>query len=184
MQKRISLFLLTLLLSACASLGGPNFTPGTTTQGEVFSYMGPPAHYSEEANGVKRFFWPTGPAGTSTIMARFDVKQRLLTYEEVLNMPHFAGIQSGMSMDEVKHLIGPPYAGWTTYFKARDELVWEWRYCDSWNGAARFNVLFDGTSKKVRSTLSLTESQVFGWRSSPPCGHAYIRLGPAAATLK
>lgn len=184
MHKTLYLSFLTFVLSACAVLGGPTFTPGTTTQAEVFSYKGPPAHSSDEVNGTKRFFWPSGPAGTSTIMARFDAKQRLLSYEEVLNMEHFADIQPGMSMDEVMGLIGPPYAGWTTYFKARDELAWEWRYCDSWNSAARFNVLFDGTSKKVRSTLSLTEAQRFGWRSSPGCGQTYINVGPAAATLK
>lgn len=184
MLRKTALSLLFLLLSGCAVLGGPTFTAGTTSQAEVFAYKGTPAHYAEEKDGGKRFFWPTGPAGTSTIMARFDTKQRLISYEEVLDIPHFAGIQPGMSMDDVMYLVGPPYAGWTTYFKARDELVWEWRYCDSWNGAARFNVMFDGSSKKVRSTLSLTEAQVLGLRRSPPCGHTYIRLGPAAATLK
>ena len=53
----------------------------------------------------------------------------------------------------------PPVPHWTVYFEARDELVWEWRYCDDWGEPARFNVLFDGTSRRVRSTLSLTESQ-------------------------
>ena len=184
MQKTFFLSLMTVLLSACAVLGGPAFTPGTTSQKEVLSYKGPPAHIADEANGIKRLFWPTGPMGTSTIMARFDAQQRLLSYEEVLNMEHFADIQPGMSMDDVMRLIGPPYAGWTAYFKARDELAWEWRYCDSWNGAARFSVLFDGTSKKVRSTISLTEAQVFGRRSSPSCGHTYVNIGPAAATVK
>ena len=184
MQKTVALSLITILASACAVLGGPQFTPGTTTRAEVFAYKGPPAHIAEETNGIKRFFWPTGPAGTSTVMARFDAKERLISYEEVLDMPHFADIQPGMSMEDVTRLIGPPYAGWTAYFKARDELAWEWRYCDSWNSAARFNVLFDGTTKKVRSTLSLTEAQRFGWRSSPSCGQTYINVGPAAATLK
>lgn len=184
MPRKLGLVLLLLSLAGCAAFGGPGFTPGTTTQQEVLSYNGAPQHAWEEPEGVQRLFWTSGPAGTSTLMARFDAKKRLLSYEEVLNMEHFAGIQPGMTMDEVTHLIGPPYHGWTTYFKARDELAWEWRYCDSWNGAARFNVLFDGSSKRVRSTLSLTEAQVFGRRSSPPCGHAYINLGPATAILK
>ena len=33
--------------------------------------------------------------------------------------------------------------------------------------AARFSVLFDGTTKKVRSTLSLTEAQVFRLAQQP-----------------
>jgi hypothetical protein len=183
--KKTALLLLSIAISGCAVLGGPAYTPGTTTQAEVFSAKGPPAYYWEEPNGIKRFFWPTGPVGTSTVMARFDKQQKLVSIEEVLNTAHFSKIQSGMSMDEVLREIGPPYEGWTTYFKARDELAWEWRYCDSWSTAARFNVLFDGTTKKVRSTLSLTEAQRFSFgRAAPSCGHAYIRIGPAAATLK
>lgn len=184
MHRKATLLLLFLLLGGCAILGGPTFTPGVTTQEEVFSQRGAPAYFWEEPDGVQRFFWPTGPAGTSTIMGRFDKRKRLLNYEEVLNTEHFAKIQRGMSMEEVLREIGPSYPGWTTYFKARDELVWEWKYCDSWSASARFHVMFDGTTKKVRSTLSLTEQQVLGLRFSPPCGHAYIRLGPAAATLK
>jgi hypothetical protein len=184
MLRKLALACCVILLSACAMLGGPAFTPGTTTQAEVLAYMKAPNYAWEEPNGIQRLFWTSGPAGTSTIMARFDAKKRLISYEEVLNMQHFADIQPGMSMDEVTRLVGPPYDGWTTYFKARDELVWEWRYCDSWNGAARFNVLFDGSSKKVRSTLSLTEAQRFSYRSSPSCGQTYIQIGPAAATLK
>jgi len=185
MPRKAALLLFFLLLSGCAVLGGPTYSPGVTTQAEVFSSKGPPAYFWEEPNGVKRFFWPTGPMGTSTVMARFDAQQRLLNIEEVLDTQHFSKIQAGMSMDEVLREVGPPYEPWTTYFKARDELAWEWRYCDSWGTAARFNVLFDATSKKVRSTLSLTEAQRFSYgRGAPSCGHAYIRVGPAAATLK
>jgi hypothetical protein len=138
----------------------------------------------DEPNGGTRFFYPTGPYGTSTIRASFDAKQRLIGYEEVLNMEHFADIQPGMSMDDVLHLIGPSYPAWTVYFAARDELTWEWRYCDSWNQGARFNVLFDGTSKKVRSTMSLTEAQRFYGKGSPSCGQTYIRLEPGPAMQK
>ena len=37
--------------------------------------------------------------------------------------------------------------------------MWEWRYCDDWAEPARFSVLFDATSGKVRTTISLTERQ-------------------------
>ena len=63
----------------------------------------------------------------------------------------------------VLRILGPSYPGWTIYYKARDELVWEWRYCDVWSEPARFNVLFDGSSGKVRSTLSRTERLSQPW---------------------
>lgn len=179
MLKNALLYLLPALLAGCAVLGGPPYIPGTTTQAEVIARNGPPALVKDEADGVRRLYWPTGPTGVSTLMARIDPQLRLLSIEEVLDMQHFSRIQPGMSMDDVLREVGPPYPGWTTYFDARDELVWEWRYCDDWGYAARFNVLFDGTSKKVRSTLSLTEAQRFYGRFAPTCGHAYIPLAPA-----
>jgi hypothetical protein len=181
MSVKTTLFMLLGLLTGCAS--GPPLVPGATTQSEIIAHKGPPAFVVQEPDGVNRLFWPTGPAGTSTIMGRFDKQQRLISYEEVLDTAHFGKIQPGMTMEEVTQEIGPPFPGWTAYYKARDELAWEWRYCDGWNSAARFNVLFDGSSKRVRSTLSLTEAQRFGgW--SPPCGQIMIRLGPAAATIR
>ena len=66
-------------------------------------------------------------------------------------------IKPGMSKDQVTRLIGPPEPSLTTYFEARDELVWEWRICDEWKQRARFDVLFDATKGVVRSTLTLRE---------------------------
>ena len=76
--------------------------------------------------------------------------------------------------NEVLQLIGPPVPHWTIYYEARDELVWEWRYCDDWNEPARFNVMFDGTTRRVRFTYAAPEhlrglsgfGDFRGW-----CGH-------------
>jgi hypothetical protein len=34
-----------------------------------------------------------------------------------------------------------------------------WRYCDDWGQLARFYVMLDGTTKKVRTTNSQQEAQ-------------------------
>ncbi len=71
-------------------------------------------------------------------------------------------------------ILGPSYPSGTAYYKSRDELVWEWRYCDEWNEAARFDVLFDGSKETVRKTMSLTESQrgLCGSEGGCFCAHA------------
>jgi hypothetical protein len=77
-------------------------------------------------------------------MVFIDPDGRLQQIEAVLDMEHFARIEPGKSDQEsVLRLIGPPVPQWTNYFKARDELVWEWQFCDAWNQLARFDVLFD-----------------------------------------
>ena len=65
-----------------------------------------------------------------------------------------------MEKDRVLCILGPSEPSWTACFKARDEVVWEWRYCDEWNEAARFDVLFDGSKGTVRSSMSQTEMQM------------------------
>jgi hypothetical protein len=36
--------------------------------------------------------------------------------------------------------------------------VWEWRYCNDWSQAARFDVLFDGDQGTVRTSMGLPET--------------------------
>jgi len=62
--------------------------------------------------------------------------------------------------EEVLHILGPSFPGWTAYFKGRDELAWEWRYCSTWTEPSRFDVLFDNSKATVRSTMSATEGQL------------------------
>ena len=92
-----------------------------------------------------------------------EAKERLLlnfaSIENVLVPKHFARLREGMTQEDVLRVIGPPFPGWTQYFSARNELVWEWRWCDDFNEPARFNVFFDGKSGKVRTTASLSERQ-------------------------
>jgi hypothetical protein len=76
-----------------------------------------------------------------------------------MSMKTFVRIPPGMSKNQVLRILVPSDSSRTAYFKARDELVWEWPYCDDWNETARFEVLFDGSKEAVRSTMSLTDYQ-------------------------
>ena len=152
-----------LLLAGCANFGGAPLQAGVSTLADLDRALGAPALRWPEADGGESRVYPTGPMGYKTWMARTDAAGRLVSIGNVLEMQHFARIQRGMSQDEVLRILGPSYPGWTIYYKARNELVWEWRYCDVWAEPARFNVLFDGTSGKVRSTISSTERMSMPW---------------------
>ena len=95
---------------------------------------------------------------------------RLQYIDNVLTDRYFARIVPGSTTQtEVLRLLGPPTPQWTSYFAARDELVWEWLYCDGSNLMARFDVLFDGREGAVRTTFSRPD-----YRGPdggvPPCG--------------
>lgn len=155
MFRRLSgwlIVLVALLAGACATHGG--LQPGVATVDDVQRTLGEPVLRWRDADGSQQFAYPRGPAGTQTYMAFFTPDGRLSRLENVLQTSHFARIRPGRDDQEaILRLLGPPVPAWTEYFKARDELVWEWLFCDDGNKLARFDVLFDGTSGLVRNTF-------------------------------
>jgi len=165
MKARAAIWLLLIgLLAGCAGYDAAGSIPVDARLVDVERQMGIPSLRWREADGGETLVYPFGAMGYHTFFVRGDAQGRFVSRENVLTMKHFARIQAGMTQEDVVRTIGPPVPAWTVYFKARDELVWEWRYCDDWNEPARFNVLFDGTTLRVRSTLSATERSrnVFG----------------------
>lgn len=156
--------LVTLVIAGCASYDGRGLKPGISTGAEVVHLMGEPAMRWRNPDGSELLAYPRGPAGFDTFMVKIDSRGTLMSIEGVLDVRHFALIREGMDKDDVLRILGPSQPQWTVYFERRDELVWEWRYCDAWNEPARFNVLFDNTTGKVRSTQSYTESMLRRFR--------------------
>ncbi len=162
------------LLAGCAVFTDSALQPGQGTAASVQERMGPPAMRWTESAGGETWVYPSGPMGYHTWFLRLDAAGRLIERKNVLDAAHFAQIAADMSEDQVVRRIGPPHPAWTVYFSARNELVWEWRYCDDWNEPARFNVLFDATTRRVRSTYSAPEKlrATFDFQHLPRwCGH-------------
>ena len=157
---------LPVLLAACAGYSGNALIVGRSGVDDVVGVMGEPRMQWTDANGARRLAYPRGPMGVHTFMVLIGPDGKLQRIENVMTPEAFNGIRAGMSEHEVLRALGPPQPGWTVYFKARDELVWEWRYCDDWGYAARFDVLFDGSKEIVRSTMSVREVCLNG---SCPC---------------
>lgn len=171
-MKRLLMIVSTLLLGACAAYSGHTLKPGENLLEDVLRVMGQPAMRWQDADGSTQLAYPRGPMGYHTYMAHIAPDGKLRRIENVMDQKFFALIQAGMTKAQVLRILGPSTPDWTEYFKARDELVWEWRYCDTWNDAARFNVLFDNAKETVRSTMSLTETQK-GLCGKGPCWCAH-----------
>jgi len=159
MRLRIGILFLVIHLVACKTYFGYELKPGVDHMEKVLDVLGQPAMRWQRGDGTEQLVFPRGPMGYRTYKVTIDKEGRMLGIENVLNENNFTLIQPGMNKEDVLHILGPSQPNWTVYFERRNELVWEWRYCDTWNEAARFNVLFDYTDGTVRSTLSLTESQ-------------------------
>jgi hypothetical protein len=157
MKHRISI-LFVLLLVSCASYNGRGLKPGIDTMDSVVQLMGQPAMQWKNADGSIQLAYPRGPMGYDTYMVYIAADGILQRIENVLEAKHFARIQPGMNQAEVLKILGPSHPNWTVYFERRDELVWEWRFCDDWHEASRFDVLFDNSTGMVRSSMSIPES--------------------------
>lgn len=147
------MLLAALILSGCAGYGGHGLKPGIANLDEVVATMGQPALRWQEPDGRLQLAYPRVPDGPYTFMVHIAPDGRLEKIENVLVTRHFARIVAGKSdQAAVLRVLGPPVPQWTTYFGARNELVWEWPFCDDFNLLARFNVLFDNATGIVRST--------------------------------
>jgi len=150
------------LLAACASYNGSGLKPGEAKLEDVQSLMGPPAMRWQDADGSVQLAYPRGPVGYQTFMVKLGSDGRLQSIANVLEEKGFIQIRAGLTKEQVLRVLGPPDPGRTVYFKARDELVWDWRFCSNGGAPARFQVLFDASSGAVRSTTSQVEIRAAG----------------------
>ncbi len=63
----------------------------------------------------------------------------------------FAPVRTGMTTDEVRHLLGPPDE--TMAFPQSQTVAWDYRYYDTWGYLAVFSVTF-GSDGRAASKLS------------------------------
>ncbi len=168
--RRLSPLLAALLLGACATFGTPGgfgLQPGVHTLAEVEARLGPPSLRWRNADGSEQLAYPQGPAGLQTWMAHGDPSGRLLRLENVLDSSHFSLIRPGEDDHEsVLRRLGPPAPGYSVLYEARNELAWEWRFCDDWSRLARLDVLFDASTGKVRAVQQRRE--LYGPRLESP----------------
>jgi hypothetical protein len=160
-----------LLLVACAAYSGTGLKPDESRLEDVLRIMGNPAMHWQDTDGSQQLAYPRG---IHTFMVHIGSDGKMQGIENVMDMKTFARIRPDMTMSQVLRILGPSEPSGSANFKARDELVWEWRYCDEWNEPARFDVLFDSSKEVVRSTMSLTESQMglCGDEGRCLCAHA------------
>ncbi|WP_371323528.1 hypothetical protein VX159_14115 [Dechloromonas sp. ZY10] len=168
--RHLSPLLAALLLSACATFGTPGgfgLQPGVHSLAEVEARLGPPSLRWRNADGSEQLAYPQGPAGLQTWMVHGDPSGRLLRLENVLDSSHFSLIRPGEDDHEsVLRRLGPPAPGYSVLYEARNELAWEWRFCDDWSRLARLDVLFDATTGKVRAVQQRRE--LYGPRLESP----------------
>jgi outer membrane protein assembly factor BamE (lipoprotein component of BamABCDE complex) len=115
---------------------------------QVQARMGKPDTVRRNSDGTEVWEYPGGPLGRQTYMVMLGSDHAVKEVRQVLSEEYFSRVRTGMSRDEVRQLLGKP--GEISFFGARNEEVWSWRYQQQ--NPMFFNVLFDRTAGTVRTT--------------------------------
>ncbi len=140
-MHRLAQAFVAIVLAACASYGGSSLKPGASPEAEVRATMGVPAVQFGSADGSKDLFYPRGPLGTETFIAKVGSDGILRELRNVLTDDTFSAISAGMTEQDILRMIGPP--GKTMPFPLSDTHAWDYRYVDTFGYNATFSVTFN-----------------------------------------
>ena len=152
-MRRLAAIVASMLAAGCVSYGGYGIEPGADGEAKVRASMGEPAAKFRNADGTSDWAYPRGPLGYDTFMVHFTGAGTVRSIEKVLDPMHFARVTPGMDAKAVQRVVGTP--GRVEDFPRTGELVWDYRFMDSWGYSSYFSVVFD-THRRVR--------QAFTWR--------------------
>ncbi|WP_151446103.1 outer membrane protein assembly factor BamE [Lacisediminimonas profundi] len=126
---------------------------GVSSEGDVRTAMGRPDTVWEEESGERVLEYPKGPNGVRTWMFDIGKDGKLKDWRQVLTEDNFKRITPGMSMDQVRRMLGRPRS--TMQFRLKNEEVWDWLYQEGPGSRRLFNVHFDiGTRVVTRVSTS------------------------------
>lgn len=165
-------------LSACAGDSGRGLKPGVATLPEVLATMGQPPLSWKHPGGSEQRPVRVERAGLQTHMAFIAPAGRRQRIGEGAGYGALRVEPGKSDQASVLRLLGRSQPKWTNYFQACDEPVWEWRFCDSWNHLARFDVLFDARTGMVRTAYQ--RQGLVGWNGVALRG---LRKSPGGRSL-
>ena len=142
--------LLALLLASCDPQRISELEEGVSTEADVRARFGQPENVWDEPGGARTFEYNRNPAGHQNYMITIGPDGRMTALRQVLNPTTFARVQPGMSMEEVRRMLGKPAK--RTPYPLKQEEAWDWRYMQPPNTSMMFTVWFDPSYKVLRTS--------------------------------
>lgn len=125
---------------------------GRSTEDDIRRQAGKPEIVWEESDGGRRLEYPRGPEGATTWMVTIGPDSTVRKIEQVLTAENFARVRPGMNQDSVRRLLGKPTK--IEKFALKQEEVWGYRWYETPNDRAFFNVHFDPQGKVTTTSRS------------------------------
>ncbi len=132
-------FVLAGILSACAAI------PKAGTLGiDARQQLGEPALIIQTAEGA-RWFYTTGPLGTTTRAVDVNRAGRVTDARNVLVDDVIQTISTGLTADDVLLIIGPPHQ--RIRFDNLRATAWDYRYQDTWGYLVDLSIMIDDANR-------------------------------------
>jgi hypothetical protein len=107
--------------------------------------------------GARTLEYNRQPAGNVNYMITIGPDGRMTALRQVLNPQNFAQVLPGMSMEQVRKMLGKPMK--VTPYALRQETHYDWRYLNPPATAMIFTVVFDPDLRVLR-TMSVEEESL------------------------
>jgi hypothetical protein len=157
MLKKIGIvacFSVLLALAGCDAQRIGELEEGLATEADVRAKFGEPGNVWDAPGGARIFEYNRQPAGQRNYMITIGADGRMAALRQVLTPVNFAKVVPGMSMEEVRKILGKPAK--ITPFELKREVHYDWRYLVAPNTAMVFTVIFN-TDYRVLRTQSVPD---------------------------
>lgn len=136
-------------LAACDPKRISELQEGVSTEADVRARFGNPEAVWEAPGGGRTFEYNRNPAGHENYMITIGPDGRMSALRQVLNPGNFANVKPGMSMEQVRRMLGKPALQQDV--PLRNQSAWSWRWMRQPNTPMLFTVWFDRDLRVVSS---------------------------------
>ncbi|TFZ01705.1 outer membrane protein assembly factor BamE domain-containing protein [Ramlibacter rhizophilus] len=137
------------LLSGCDRQRIAELEEGVATEADVRARFGTPEAIWEAPGGGYTLEYNRNPAGHQNYMITIGPDGRMSSLRQVLHPGNFAQVKPGMSMEQVRRMLGKPARQMD--FPLRNQAAWDWRWMQPPNTSMFFTVWFDRDWRVVGS---------------------------------
>ena len=140
-----------LLAAGCDPQRIKELEEGVSTEADVRQRFGEPENVWDAPNG-RILEYNRQPQGQKNYMITIGPDGRMAALRQVLTPENFAKVQPGMSMENLRRMLGKPAK--VTPYPLKNEYEWEWRWMQPPNSPMVFTAVLNSDQRVVRSGSS------------------------------
>ena len=156
---------LPLMLAALALLTGcdqqkiARLEEGVATEMDVMREFGTPLDIQRAEDGTRVLEYTRQPEGSTNYFITIGPDGKMAGLRQVLHPSYFAKVQPGMTVAEVRRLLGQPAE--KQAFQLKKEEVWDWRFADVGENK-QFSVTFDANGRVTATATTVDPKENAG----------------------